>query len=255
MSAAGPPGGTIYICVRKTLDWSDEALVRSQIRPRFRPKLDTWNATLDPPYHRFRQRLKELAELNHSRVEGATRADFDQVPPGALVVPVDDDDWFAPDLSQRLLSAYDPALDGYHWRRELIEPPRRAEVRRRRWRWLRPWRPIRRDHYTCLTNNYALRSQPEFAPLALSHKRASEHFDAHPSRVRFVAATLGIQNRNMASQTSLTWKRPHIDRDELVAVYQRYRDLYAGWKLAPELSWARPYVDGMAELMAQVRVR
>jgi hypothetical protein len=45
------------------------------------------------------------------------------------VVAVDDDDWFSPNLTNRLLENYEPAFPLYHWIRTVIEPPRR---RRRR---------------------------------------------------------------------------------------------------------------------------
>ena len=54
----------IHICVRRTLDWKDEARVAERLRPKFRAKFEMWNATFDMPYAAFRQRLKEIAQLN-----------------------------------------------------------------------------------------------------------------------------------------------------------------------------------------------
>ena len=91
----------VFLCVRRTIDWRDE----TKIDPGFRPKVEAWNATFPMPYPVFRQRLKEIAAANLARVEGATVADLAAVPPGAIVAPVDDDDWFAPDLAAELRRA------------------------------------------------------------------------------------------------------------------------------------------------------
>ena len=108
-----PPVPDIYVCVRPTIDWQDEAAVEAQLFPEFRPKRAVWDATLSIPYHFFRHRLMEIAEQNLARIRDVTVAPIEQVPEGAIVVPVDDDDWFAPDLASHLAEAYDPAIRGY----------------------------------------------------------------------------------------------------------------------------------------------
>jgi hypothetical protein len=113
----------IHICVRQTLDWTDEALVDAQVIPKFRPKLLAWNATFDMPYHVFRQRLKAIAQSSLARVGGCVQTDLEAVPPGDVIVPVDDDDWFAPDLGAALGRVLDPAARGYRWRQAVIVAP------------------------------------------------------------------------------------------------------------------------------------
>ena len=240
----------IHVCVRRTLEWSDEALVAERLRPDFRAKFDTWNATFDLPYAAFRQRLKEIAQLNLSRVESAALTLLEEVPPGELIIPVDDDDWFAPNVAHEIRRASEPGRVGYHWMRQVISPSRR----RRKFR-IRLRRKKLGGRYSCATNNYAVVNTPELAPLTLNHKGASEYFDAHPTQVARIPKTLAIQNRNVASQTALAWRRPRIARDELIEVFHRYRDIYATWKLRPELNWAQPCVDRMAELMEEIRIR
>lgn len=243
--------GRIHICIRATLDWQDRALVEGQILACFRSKLDAWNATFDMPYHLFRQRVHRIAQLNLDRVEGATYSAMERVPSDHLIVPVDDDDWFAPDLAERLRKEFDPSVRGYLWSCHVIEPPRRIRSSFRRIAGLlgRP------DRFICGTNNYAVVSTPGLRHLALNHVKASRHFDARPSDIKRIPATLAIQNRTLASQTTLAWNRPSIRREELVILLSRYRDLYSSWKLPPSLSWAKPYVDMMAELMQSIRAK
>jgi len=222
--------------VRRTVDWRDEAAVEAQLTDEFRPKYEMWNATFDVPYHVFRQRLKEIAQLNLGRVEGAV---VGEAPAAALVVPVDDDDWFAPDVATRLQRACDPAMRGYCWTRFVLEA--------------RPFNPLRRrtDHggFSCGTNNYAV--APEWRDLTAGHAKASRHFDAHGGEVKRLAGMLSLQNRNLSSQTVLGWKRPTISRARLLRRFRRYGKLYRR-ALPPELAWAQPYVERMAELMAEL---
>ena len=241
----------IHICVRRTLDWNDEALVDAQVIPEFRGKLLAWNAAFDMPYHVFRQRLKAIAQENLARVEGCVRTELEAVPPGDVIVPVDDDDWFAPDLGLRLRRALDPKARGYLWRREVIEAPplwRRARA-------LLARLTGRRELHVCKTNNYAVVNGPVALDLARHHAEASAFFDAHPGDIRAVPATLAVQNRNLASQTALAWGRPSIGRDELLAVFRRYRRFYRSVRLGVGLSWATPYVAQMADLMQEIRPR
>ena len=238
----------IYLCVRRTLDWQDEAQVEANLIPSFLPKLRAWNATFDVPYHVFRHRLKQIAQMSLARVADALCAPPEAIPHGAIVAPVDDDDWFAPDLAERIREVYDPAAVGYRWTRGLIEVPVPAAPR--------PWYLFRRvKGHTCATNNYAISNFADAGPLLLSHMQASRYFDEHHDRIKQMPAVLGIQNRNLSSQTAMGWRRPSVTRDELVRSHERHRALYASLELPPGRGWARPYVDRMAELMQQLGVR
>ena len=251
----------VYICIRRTLDWSDEATFDAQLDPAFRPKVDVWNATFSIPYHLFRHRLKAIAQSNLYRVDGAIVADFAKVPPGELIVPVDDDDWFAPDLVLRLRRAYTPAARGYLWRRDVLElPPAvsrrpRLKLRTGLGLYVRVGRLRARvsgvpaDPVICKTNNYAFRNVPEASELHRNHLTASRYFTTHASEIQRLDATLGVQNRNLASQTALGYKSPVFERDELIASFLRYRRLYRSWRVPTEIRWARPYIEHMAELM------
>lgn len=238
----------IYLCVRRTLNWHDEAEVEAKLIPAFRPKMAAWNATFDTPYYVFRQRLKAIARASLDRVEGARLATIDAIPDGAIAVPVDDDDWFAPDLAARIEAAYQPNAAGYLWRRATVQVPIPLGRRLRYllWSFKAP---------TCNTNDYAVTSFPCAEPILIYHVRAGRYFDTYRDRIVKIPATLAIQNRNVSSQTAMGWRRPTITREELIRSYERHRALYASLALIPDLAWAKPYVAEMAELMSQLRVK
>ena len=239
----------VYIKLRGTLDWGDRAAVEAGLIEKFRPKVETWNATFNIPYHEFRQRLKAIAQSSLKRVENARFATDDAVPPGALLVPVDDDDWFAPDLVERLGAETDRSIRAYSWIRHILEPERH----RRRYKGLLKEALTRKVIFA--TNNYALRAGPEIGLLIDHHIEASEHFHARPREVKYLPFALSMMNRSLASQTVLAAGRPTITREEIVEAYERYRMLYARTRLSRALRWARPHVDAMAELMEDLKLR
>jgi len=242
------PTPRIYICIRRTLDWHDEAASAALLRPDLRPKVEVWNATLEPSYYLFRDRLKQIAQANLARVENAVQAPLADVPRDAIVIPMDDDDWLAPELANRLAEQYDPAASGYLWIRDVVAP--RVPLRTRAWYWLWRWTAS-----ACATNNYAIPNRPGVAELVSHHVRAGRYFDANRSRIKRMRRILSIQNRNLASRTAMGWRRPSITRDELVDSVDRYRALYSSRELPDELGWARPCMAQMDELMKQVRVK
>src|SRR5258708_20316700 len=77
-------------------------------------------------FRRFRFRLKEIAQQNLVSVEGGriigdaafhVLALAGEVPPDALVVFIDDDDWLAPHLFARFreFAAAGAGVDGFRW--------------------------------------------------------------------------------------------------------------------------------------------
>ena len=239
----------IHICVRETLDWGNAEIVKAQILPHFRSKFDTWNATFDMPYHVYRARVKAIAQLNLSRVAGARCSALETVPAGHLIVPVDDDDWFAPEFAERLFAEQTVEHSCYLWRRTPIEaahPIRNT--------YLRVAALVGRgDRVICQTNNYAIVQQDGLGSLALSHMAAAMHFRAHPADVKRIPATLAIQNRHLGSQTTLAWRRPSIAPHQLVTLLGQHQKRYRSWRLPRDQQWARPYVDLMADLLSDIR--
>jgi hypothetical protein len=244
---------TIYIWVRTSVDWEDERAALAQVHPHVKPKIDVWNRTFDMPYHVFRHRLREIAQRNLAAVEGAVPARWDEIPEGALVVPVDDDDWFAPELATVLASEVRPGATGCYWTSSFVEVPvdlrhRLGLVRQR----LVPGTPPK---YLCTTNNYALVKRPDTQRFLLRHVRASAWIERHVGdEVERIDRRLSAMNRNLASQTSLGLRRTSVTRSLLVRKLRQYRRLYRRVDLAG-LEWCRPYVRMMAELMDEVAIR
>jgi len=251
--APAMPG--IYVCVRETLDWRDAAAVDAQLNEEFRPKRALWDATFAMPYHVFRQRVKEIAQANLARLPGVTVAPLADVPAGAVIVPVDDDDWFAPGLAEHLARAYAPGLRGWSWPQRVLQA-RRPGTPLTRLLGRRP-DPLRTDNsaFLCGSCCYAVVNEPPWAALVLRHGEASRHFETHPDAVRRLDPPLSLQNRNLSSQTVLGWRKPPIGRARLLRRYRRHRRFYARVALPPELLWAQPCVDAMGALMAELQPR
>lgn len=243
----------LYLWVRATANWEDEGAFLAQLDPAFKPKVDLWNATFDIPYHRFRHEIRRIAQMNLARVESAAVLPWHEIPDGALVAPVDDDDWFAPNLARVLESANDAQAVGYFWTSSFVEVPinfghRLGLLRRALF-------PSTSPRWICTTNNYAVVKRPDTRPLLEKHTVASERFAGRDAaRVRRIDQRLSVMNRTLASQTSLGFLRPRIRRAELLRKLRRYRTLYTA-PLVPELAWCQPYREMMADLMRSLRVK
>ena len=242
----------IAIWVRSTVDWSDEQVFLAQAPADLPPKVELWNETFTIPFHLFRLRVRQIAEGNLARVEGAVCAAWEEIPGGALVLPVDDDDWFAPDVAVELGRLLDPAFAGYYWTASWVEVPTRLGHNVYLWRRrLLPWTPPK---WQCSTNNYALLKGDGTEPFLANHVQASGWFGAHPQKVLKVDRPLSLTNRTLASRTTLRAPRPSLSRRELLGKYRRYRTLYDR-PPRPELAWSRPYLEQMAELMRELELR
>jgi hypothetical protein len=243
----------IYILIRKTTDWEDEAAFHNQLSDEFRPKVDMWNRTFHMPYHMFRARVKHIAQINLRNIENAICAPREEIPQEAVVVPVDDDDWFSPELGGVLESSFRENQTGAVWQRNILELPPGPVRKLARLVWYGLFGRERRV-WTCSTNNYAVVKKDRMVPLAYDHVKASEHFDGRPQSIVKIDKALSLMNRTLASQTTMAWKRPGISSHELTRKHARYRRLYVGFN-SPDLAWSLPYVKMMADLMAELRLK
>jgi hypothetical protein len=243
----------VYIWIRAPIPWEDRQAAMERVDPEFRPKIDVWNATFEMPYHVFRQRLCEIAELSRSRVEGAVVAEWDEIPDGALVLPVDDDDWFAPEVARVVESAYHPPFTGCYWISDFLERPihfphRLGLIRRRIF-------PRTRLPFVLTTNNYAMVKAAENEKLLRGHATASAWLDGEGAgRMHKLERHLSLHNRTIASQTTMKMDNPTVRRGLLLRKRRAYKRLYRR-RPRPGLEWSRPYVAMMAELMEDLQLR
>jgi hypothetical protein len=239
----------VFIWVRHTLDWSDEEAVRAQLSPEIRPLVELWDATFSMPYHRFRHALREIARDNHARVEGACGAPWEEIPEGALVMPVDDDDWFAPDAARVVTAAHDEeGGDGVRWPSAFLEVA--IDVRHTVSRVGRRLLPRVGPKWVCTTNNYALVKRPDRRRAFEAHVVASRAVAAGELRLAEAGRPLSLMNRTLASQTSLRRHAKPVDRAALLRKHRRYRELYD----RDHDGWARPYVERMRLLTRELEV-
>ena len=113
----------VAIWVRKPVEWEDEGRFLSQVPPDFRRRVELWNETFTIPFHVFRAEVRRIARLNHLAVRGAVCCVWEDIPPGAIVLPVDDDDWFAPDIGDVLAQHWDHAAPVFRWPPSFLEVP------------------------------------------------------------------------------------------------------------------------------------
>ena len=162
----------------------------------------------------------------------------------------------SPGAARALAAELDPGVPAYLWASRWIEVPinlgHRLQLLRRR---IVPSTPPR---WLCGTNNYAMVKGPGAKEVLGHHLRASRWFEDEltrgSGRVKRIAGELGLANRTLASQTTLSQRKHVIGRSELLRKYRRYRKLYER-PLPHDLAWARPYVAKMSELMDELELR
>jgi hypothetical protein len=242
----------VRIWVRATLDYDDAAAFAAQLRPAFREQVALWDALFTMPFRVFRSRVRAIARSNLELVEGAVVSSWDDIAEGELVLPCDDDDWFAPCAAAAVAAAAEPDAPGVRWASSFLEVPVDWRHQLGIWR-ARVLGP--RARFICTTNNYALRKSSAGSELLDSHVRAGRWVRAQPpGAVPALDDRLSLMNRTLASQTSLGWLDGPRGRRNLVGKLPRYRALYRR-RLPPGLAWAQPHADAMRALMDELELR
>ncbi|MFU8765767.1 MAG: hypothetical protein ACNA7T_14650 [Haliea sp.] len=240
----------IYIWTRATLDWQDERAFQAQLPPSLVGPVHAWNSVFKLPFHLFRHRVRQIALTNHSSIVGAACSDWEAIPDGSMVVPVDDDDWFAPELAEVLEEAQDPSWHAYLWPAQFLEVP--VHLRHELGRLRRQLFPAVANRHLFSTNNYAMAKIGDNATLLRVHTKADAWYkSSHEARVRRLETPLSMMNRTLGSTTTLREKTGRLARTKLLLAARRYRKLYQR-PTGKEFAWAKPYREAMAELMDEL---
>ena len=101
-------------------------------------KIKFWNQTFSMSWFEYRQRIKNIAELNRSQIhnvdlvirnrhQAALLERLDNV----IILPVDDDDWFSPEIADTLRKNASDMPDLFSWSDGVFCPSRKVPVKRR----------------------------------------------------------------------------------------------------------------------------
>ena len=173
------------------------------------------------------------------------------------MLPIDDDDWFAPNIGQRLEAAISPGSSGAYWLRSWLERPTSIRhaihlVERR----LVPSTP----YWVLAANNHGFVKGAVPQEMFVNHVRASKWLTADPGarNLTHIPERLSLANRTLGSHSALTRgmsrKGAVSRRATLVWKYLRYRRYYRR-RPAPGLEWVAPYMAQMDGLMNEIALR
>jgi hypothetical protein len=263
--------GTNFIVVRHSPDWlsfdpeSSRAFCIKVNAPQtlIIDFMAFWDAAVAVDYREFRFRVKEIAEQTLVGVEHAqVISDADlralalagKVPPDALVVFVDDDDWLAPHLFARLreFAPVGAIVDGFRWGvvrlgRDLYTLDADANFA------LYPTVTLRPIDQTIYTNSYAVRGvalERLGVDAVCEHLDAQAQYDAGRFAPAIVAEYLSCTNKHPAS----TMAARHLlgsekFRRDLRADIRRWVEGVMAVPLPVDLAWMEAPRDQLAALL------
>jgi hypothetical protein len=246
----------LIVVLRQTLDWTKLAQGKSDHdtasfdRMVKRPVgttaglIDLWNRSFSTDFYSVRQKVKEVAAYASRQLRNATLLSLEQFTEpfdvNALYIFTDDDDWFAPEVSDRLLGSAAMA-DAIVWVSTVFE---RGTLFARS-----------NSNGFCYTNNYALhgsfmarapRTSWKSLPQMTQHGWAEGM--VHGLHVDLVKLTdhLSITNKHPCSFTVL--EAAQFSNTKIADLIRPYaKTVKAGESLfdsgLSDLAWARPYIE------------
>jgi hypothetical protein len=248
------------IVLRPTLDWS--RLTREEYRAHSRDfcrsigrpadqmneLVDLWDVSFRISYFETRQRMKDLAISNLTKVRNAHLVDIGAfaVADACAICFVDDDDWFAPDLGEHLDLASE--CDGFIWTHVAVGFLTGPYP-------LQSW-PAGTSELLCYTNNYAVSAEYARAhgiDHVAQHWLADEAFRS--LRIRPVPFRLSVANKHPASVVAL---ERHLEGQFTPA---KLRDVVATFvrgtraldeRMFDGIEWARPLIAAAGNHFEQV---
>jgi len=251
----------LVIVQRQTVDWvnlSDKQFYDQSIsfsRLWGKPEeyvwelFQLWNRTFSIDYRQVRQLLKDISLQNISHVRQShfvPYGDYKEIPEnGQYYLFIDDDDWVAPDITEKLISHDAPLL---LWRSANIGSPNQEHV-------VFVWGMNGR----CMTNNYAVHNSflKPFSRISdvIQHKDACKIFN-DTEGVPHLDCALTVSNKSPISSVSLD---RGLDGDftpeKLLALIEHYmvRITQVQESELDYIPWARNCLEDTAELFAKVR--
>jgi SAM-dependent methyltransferase len=264
----------VVLHVRTNIDWrtmTEEAFLRqedvsnsaramsAEQKERFLAAIRLWNRTFGMSYFAYRQRLKEIAELSWTRIRNLDA--IVRVPnlmPALdaleryIVLPVDDDDWFHPDVADVLRQHWRPNVDAFHWPDVLYRPVPFQD------RFDQPVHQerlgVRRWDSDFATNGYALtraglgKCKAELRRRVLAfHWSAGKTFHSTGFERSFIDRPLSASNKSLASCTNLNCM---TDRATLLRNVPHLSKRTTG--ISPTLEWTADYVARTEDLNAEL---
>jgi hypothetical protein len=215
-----------------------------------------WDASLPIGYREFRHALKAIALKNFAAVKGSSLVDFltleeRLLPEDALVTFVDDDDWFAPNLFERLLEK--PSGDGFKWGSVALGFFSHTLHEQG----LGGLLTMRKLDNVIYTNNYVVSGQCLArlgSDVMLQHGNAQEALSAH----RFLPVTineyLSCANKHPASTVAARFFLTSEDfRRDPRAEIERFAQRLAAVTLteAEGIGWIGPALEDFKNLLAE----
>lgn len=224
----------IVVYVRSDVDWThlneDNFMRQEGTAPgvskeyleKFLVGIKLWNQLYDMSFFEYRRGLRDIAAMNLDRMINldAVVRDFsvlqrmDWTSKPTWVIPVDDDDWFHPELTY-ILDAHDPNEHQYAmWPIIRLIPTQGADDTEPE---VSPQKPLTGDYSFPLTNMYAVSNSGIKAVPGMERQRVLTHhgcshgaiMGAHRGKAEIVEVTqtMAITYKSPASFTQVTWPK------------------------------------------------
>ncbi len=190
----------IILGVRSMSDWQDGQNLLTAPWDGWEDRLQWWDEVFEMPYHVYRYGLQIIARKNWARISGldsivSVRSWQPELFHDAVVIPIDDDDWLAPQICHVIRNQIQADTTAISWQSDRIECPHRYV------------KNTCGDANFYITNGYALTpnyrdivGDEQFKDSLLWHVRAADHAK---EQSRHLDAVLGAAPRTWASVTTL----------------------------------------------------
>jgi hypothetical protein len=236
----------IIIIVRTKTDWLNYTIKDLKYKRSLIPYVKKWNSSgLNMSYFQFRHELKNIAVRSwiscsdvivHNHEYNLKLSDED------IIIPVDDDDWFSPEISKLKIDNY----DFIQWKESRLSAHQCMY-----------FHPVHRTHYRCGTNNFAFNQKV--------YKLLKGKVFSHSSASRFSRdknlEELGLKKLSLKDSLSTTLKHIASAFYTMSKVKQSPRDIkdvivenINNFDNIEVFDWAKPYFEDVKTLYKKLIV-